>query len=126
MLVEPNTNVVGLSQEGSMKRIGLGVLFSWLVLILAPAAVAQQTNGIIQGTVSDATGAMVAAAEVSAVNDSTGYTRTVNTGADGSYAFTELPPGHYHVKVTKEGFKTENQQDVELHVGSTVVRGVIA
>ncbi len=109
-----------------MKRIGLGVLFSWLVLILAPAAVAQQTNGIIQGTVSDATGAMVAAAEVSAVNDSTGYTRTVNTGADGSYAFTELPPGHYHVKVTKEGFKTENQQHVELHVGSTVVRGVIA
>ncbi len=109
-----------------MRTTGLGVLFVALVLFLAPTVVAQQTNGIIQGTVSDATGAMVAAAEVSAVNDSTGYTRTVNTGADGSYAFTELPPGHYHVKVTKEGFKTENQQDVELHVGSTVVRGVIA
>jgi hypothetical protein len=69
--------------------------------------VAQQANGIIRGAVSDATGTMVAAAEVSAVNDSTGYTRTVNTRADGSYAFTELPPGHYHVKVTKEGFKKE-------------------
>ena len=109
-----------------MRTTGLGVLFVALVLFLAPTVVAQQTNGIIQGTVSDATGAIVAAAEISTVNDSTGYTRTVNTGADGSYAFTELPPGHYHVKVTKEGFKTENQQDVELHVGSTVVRGVIA
>ena len=102
------------------------VLLGCCVLILAPAVVvAQQVNGIIQGTVSDATGAMVAAAEVSTVNDSTGYTRTVNTDADGSYDFTELPPGHYHVRVTKEGFKTENQQDVELHVGATVIRGVI-
>jgi hypothetical protein len=94
------------------------------VLILASTVVAQQTNGIIQGSVSDAVGAMVTAASVTVVNDSTGYTRTVATGADGSYAFTELPPGHYHVTATKEGFKTVNQQNIELHVASTVVLNV--
>jgi hypothetical protein len=108
-----------------MKRTALGVvLFACIVLILAPAVVAQQTNGIIQGAVSDAAGALVAGASVTVVNDSTGYTRDTTSGTDGSYAFTELPPGHYHVTVKKEGFKAETQKDVELHVGSTVVLNV--
>jgi len=100
------------------------VLFSWLVLILAPLMAAQQTNGIIQGTVADAAGAVVAGAEVTVVSDNTDFSRTVNSGTDGSYAFTELPPGRYHVKITKQGFKTENQNDIELHAGSTVVLNV--
>lgn len=107
-----------------MKRTALGVLFACIVLSLAPAVAAQETNGIIQGTVLDAAGAVVARAAVSVVNDGTGYTRTTTSGPDGSYAFTELPPGHYHVTVTKEGFKTETQRDIELHVASTVVLNV--
>jgi len=107
-----------------MKRTALGVLFACTVLILAPAVLAQETSGIIQGTVSDPAGALVVGASVSVVNDSTAYTRNASTGTDGSYAFTELPPGHYHVTVVKQGFKTENQKDVELHVASTVVLNV--
>jgi hypothetical protein len=107
-----------------MKSTRLGVLFSCLVLILAPVVVAQQTNGIIQGTVTDAEGAVVAAADVVVVSDTTDFTRTVSSGTDGSYAFTELPPGRYHVKVAKAGFKTETQQGVELHAASTVVLNV--
>src|ERR1700734_561851 len=107
-----------------MKRTALGVLFACIVLILAPAVVAQETNGIIQGTVTDAGGAVVASADVTVVNDSTTYTRTTPSAAAGSYAFAELPPGHYHVKVTKQGFKTETQQNIELHVASTVVLNV--
>ena len=104
-----------------MKRTALGVLFACIVLILAPTVVAQQTNGIIQGTVSDVGGAVVAGATVTVVSDTTDYTRTATTASDGSYAFTELPPGRYHVKVTKQGFKTETEQGIELHVASTVV-----
>jgi hypothetical protein len=111
-------------QETVMRRTVLGVLFTCIVLILAPVVVAQETNGIIQGTVADAAGALVAGASVTVVSDSTDYTRTVTSGTDGSYAFTELPPGHYHVKVTKEGFKTETQQGIELHTASTVVLNV--
>lgn len=107
-----------------MRRTGLGVLFSWLVLVLAPLMAAQQTNGIIQGTVADTAGAVVAGAEVTVVSDNTDFSRSVNSGTDGSYAFTELPPGRYHVKITKQGFKTENQQDIDLHVSSTVVLNV--
>jgi hypothetical protein len=107
-----------------MKKAAVGVLFACIVLILVPFVLAQETNGIIQGTVSDAAGAVMAGATVSVVNDSTAYSRTVTSATDGSYAFTELAPGHYHVRVTREGFKTQTQQDIELHAASTVVLNV--
>jgi hypothetical protein len=111
-------------RETLMKRATFGVVFACVVLILAPVVVAQETNGIIQGTIADTAGAVMAGATVSVVNDSTAYTRSVTTAVDGSYAFTELAPGHYHLKVTKEGFKTQTQQGVELHAASTVVLNV--
>jgi hypothetical protein len=43
-LVDPRD---GYSPGGSMKRLGLGVLFSCLVLFLAPNVVAHETNGIV-------------------------------------------------------------------------------
>jgi hypothetical protein len=107
-----------------MRRTGLGVMFSLLVLALVPAVAAQQTTGSIQGTVSDAAGAVVAGAAVTVTSDGTGYTRTVTSGGDGSYAFPELVPGRYHVTVKKDGFKTAEQTGVELHVGSPVVVNV--
>jgi hypothetical protein len=106
-----------------MRRVVLGVLFSFVVLILASAGLAQnaQNNGTIQGTVVDAAGAGVAGAEVTVVNDEIGTTRVATSGAQGFYAFTELSPGKYHVTVKKEGFKVEVQSGIELHLGSTVV-----
>jgi Carboxypeptidase regulatory-like domain len=104
-----------------MRRTGFGAFVGLLVLVLAPALAAQQTTGVIQGTILDAGGAAVAGATVTVVNDDTGYTRTLTSESTGIYAFTELTPGHYHLKVTKDGFKTENQQGIELHVGSAVV-----
>lgn len=109
-----------------MRNTGFGALVSSLVLalILAPAASAQQTTTAIQGTVMDAGGAVVAGATVMVVSDDTGYTRTVTSGGDGIYAFAELSPGHYHLKVTKDGFKTAEQKGIELHVGSPLVVNV--
>src|ERR1700719_5819 len=99
ILIEPNKNCDACFPGGFMRRTGLGVLFSCLVLILAPAAVAQQTTGVIQGTVLDAAGGAVAGATITVVNDDTGYTRTLTSGATGIYAFAELTPGHYHLQV---------------------------
>jgi len=58
----------------------------------------------------DAAGAVVAGATVTVVNDDTGYSRTLTSSANGIYAFTELTPGRYHLKVIKDGFKTEEQK----------------
>lgn len=110
-----------------MRNAGFGVVVSSLVvlaLILVPAASAQQTTTAIQGTITDAGGAVVAGATVTVTSDDTGYTRTVTSEGSGIYAFAELSPGHYHLKVTKDGFKTAEQKGIELHVGSPLVVNV--
>lgn len=109
-----------------MRNAGLGVALGLLALffLLTPAASAQQTTATIQGTIMDTGGAVVAGAAVTVISDDTGSTRTVKSEASGIYAFQDLSPGKYHLKVTKDGFKTEEQKDIDLHVGSQLVLNV--
>jgi hypothetical protein len=108
-----------------MSRTNLGWLLNFLALVLAPAVFAQTSGvGTIRGTVTDPQGAVVVGAQVTAVSTGTGYSRTVMTGSDGSYSFPDIPPGSYSLKITKAGFKTENEQAVDLHVSSTTVLAV--
>lgn len=108
-----------------MRSTRLAVLFSWLLAALAPIMVAQTSGvGTIRGTVTDPAGAIVAGAQVKAVNNGTANSRAVSTGSNGTYTFTDLAPGIYNITVTKDGFKTETQQNIELHVSSTVVTDV--
>jgi Carboxypeptidase regulatory-like domain len=110
------------SLGGFMSRTNLGWLFSFLVLVLSPAVFAQTSGvGNIRGTVTDPQGAAVVGAQVTVVNAGTGYSRTATSGNDGSYSFPDLPPGLYNLKVAKEGFKTETERAVDLHVSSTAV-----
>ena len=89
-------------------------------LFLMPGAGAQTTNGLITGSVTDATGALVPGAEVNVVNQGTGVTRSTTTNSTGSYILPQLPPGVYKVTVTKEGFSTENRENVELQVNQSL------
>ncbi len=57
------------------------------MLLAAPFAGAQSTGGRIRGTVSDPSGASVAAATVTLVNEATHATREVQTSASGEYLF---------------------------------------
>jgi hypothetical protein len=57
------------------------------------------TNGSIQGTVTDNTGAVVANAAV-ALTGNAQAARTTNSGADGVYTFADVPPGTYALAVT--------------------------
>lgn len=90
---------------------------------------AQTTFGSIIGTVTDPTGAAVAATQVGLTNLGTGEKRTETTNADGLYQFVNLDPGQYSVSVEKQGFKhvvrspvtvetqTSTRIDLALQVG---------
>jgi outer membrane receptor for ferrienterochelin and colicin len=99
----------------------------WLavVLLFAAASLAraqtQITTGVIQGRVTDATGAVVPGAEVEARNVDTNFTRTLTTDADGRFVFLQLAPGRYVVTVKKEGFATLVQENLTLTVGQALV-----
>ncbi len=90
-----------------------------LVVLFSPALFAQQISGNIRGTVSDATGAVVQSAVVTAKQSETGLARTAFTDASGSYLLVELPVGHYSLEVSAKGFQKYLQQGITLDVNET-------
>ena len=97
-------------------------LTSFLLVAAAATASAQTqiTAGVIQGRVTDATGAVVPGSEVEARNLDTNFTRTLVTDGDGRFVFLQLAPGRYVVTVKKEGFATLVQENLILTVGQAL------
>ncbi len=92
-----------------------------LFLVLLPAIMfAQSDRGMITGTVSDAVGAMVPGAHVTATNLSTNVHYRGTTTDSGEYAILSLPVGPYKLAVESEGFKTAVQENVRVTAGATV------
>ena len=82
------------------------VLFSLLLLVICGATNAQSiVTGAVSGTITDASGAVVADAKVSLVSEATQETQTAVTGPAGTYQFPLLKPGKYSVTVDKAGFR---------------------
>ena len=87
-----------------------------LVLALAAPLAAQQGRGSIQGTVTDASGAVIAGATVSIVNVETNTAFTTETSNDGYYTAPTLAVGNYAVTVEKQGFKRVVRTRINLQV----------
>jgi len=84
-------------------------LLMLLVLSLAIASetvYAQSANGIIEGVVTDASGAVVPNATVTITNKADNGIRSVTTNATGAYSAPALLAGEYTVKAELTGFKT--------------------
>ena len=85
-------------------------------LFLAQPVRAQiSTTATISGTVSDPSGAAVAGAKVTVMNENTGVTTTTQSNADGSFVASGLPVGNYKVSVVKEGFRTFTEEHIVVH-----------
>jgi hypothetical protein len=85
-------------------RFGIGMPVTLaLLLLLTPPAKAQFSSQL-QGDVSDATGAVVAGAEVELLQVGTGVKTTQTTDSGGNFRFSSLAPGEYKVSVTAKGF----------------------
>ena len=93
---------------------------------LAVAAFGQASaiNGQILGTVTDATGAAVAGAKVTATNINTGFQQSADTESSGLYRFNVLPLGRYEVRVEASGFAPLKQTGIEVNAGATVTLSV--
>ncbi len=91
------------------------------VLCLATAffAQSQATTGLIQGTVVDANGAVVAGASVSIKNSDTGFERSVSSNSDGFFTAPLLPLGKYKVTVSAKGF-SNSVIESNLTIGQTL------
>src|SRR5260370_1029302 len=77
---------------------------------------AQTSTGTIIGTVSDSSGAAIAAAKIVITNTGTNAKLDVVSNEEGSYTAPLLQPGAYSVAVTAQGFKSFEQSVVQLRV----------
>jgi hypothetical protein len=109
--------------ENKMKNLIRLVALSLLLLLSAAAGVPAQTQittGVIQGSILDEQGSVVPGASVEVKNPDTNFTRTLTTDSDGRFVFLQLRPGRYLLTVSKQGFATVIQENLELTVGQTI------
>ena len=94
----------------------IALLAGWLLAAGTVAGWAQQVTAAITGKITDATGASVADAKVTATDVDRGTVWPTATNADGIYNLPRLPIGSYNVKVEKEGFQTAQSSQVVLQL----------
>lgn len=73
------------------------------------------------GIVKDATGAAVPGAQVTFTNKETNNVRTITTNDEGGYSLATVQSGTYSVKVTKEGFRAAEEDNIQVTI-NTVTR----
>ena len=93
-----------LSKLTGFKRLVWGVTILAALSLVLPVAFAQSEKGSLSGIVTDATGAVVAGATVTATDVGTNASRTIQTDTSGNYTISNLAPGTYSVKVSASGF----------------------
>ena len=96
----------------------LVTLLAIIALLLSGVAIyAQETTGGLQGTVKDASGAVVAGAHVVVKSPTLAGDKALDTDSSGYYRFANLPPGVYSVEASAKNFKTVKRDGVNLEVG---------
>jgi hypothetical protein len=79
----------------------------------------QQSTAAINGTVKDASGAVVEGATISLIDVDTGVARTSVTNSAGNYVFIDILPASYTLKISKPGFSSITQPQIVLSVNQT-------
>jgi hypothetical protein len=90
-----------------------------LVIALSAALAWAQTSnqGAIAGTITDASGAVIPGAHLTATNRDTGVRSQSVSNQVGEYRFTFLVPGKYQVTAKAGGFQTTQATDLDVTVG---------
>jgi hypothetical protein len=83
-----------------------------------PLAFAQGLS-TINGTVTDATGAVIPSAKITAVEVETGLSRETMSNADGLYVLSSLRPTHYTLTAEAPGFRQYSQTGIVLTADDT-------
>ena len=108
-----------MTLRGILRPI-LGSVFVIFMLAFSHALLGQAVNGTLLGTVTDATGAAVPNAKVTATDVATDAIHPSVTNESGNYTFPDLQPGIYSVTVEAKGFKKVTQQNINLLSNTTV------
>src|SRR5665213_1497355 len=90
-----------------------------------PAYTQAVANSEIHGIVQDATGAVIAGAQIRATQIETGRVQQATSGSDGIYSLPNLPVGDYRINAVLQGFKSYSHSGIILQVGNNVQVNIV-
>jgi hypothetical protein len=100
-------------------------LLATLLIVLAVAPVlmstpaeAQTDTAILQGSVTDPTGAVIPDTQIKITNAATEVVRTARTDSNGNFTAVGLKPGTYSLRIEHAGFKAAEIKNIVLSVGA--------
>ena len=101
-----------------MKRwVSVFVVFA----LMGGAGYAQTVGASVQGTISDATGAVLPGASITVKNSGTGTTTELLSDERGRYLVPLLQSGEYEIQVSLQGFASVVRRGIRLAVGQNAV-----
>jgi hypothetical protein len=110
-----------VSKKPAIEAIAL-TIFALLLVFAIPLR--GQENATINGTVTDAGGAVVANANVTLTNPATGQARTAESNSVGAYRFANVGIGNLTLTVTATGFEKFTRTGIVVNVAQTLEENV--
>lgn len=108
-----------------MRTIGRMLACLLALILLAPAiARAQANTGVVQGTVTDSSGAAVPNARVELENVATGRRMTASADQNGQFRFENLAAGRYRILAGSGQVKAVPSREIEVPAGGTSTMNV--
>lgn len=100
------------------KAISLSILLVFALVLTGTTAFGQTPTGVISGTVTDESGAVIANAAITITNKTTSMVRKINANAAGIFSASVLDSGEYEVRAELPGFRT-TVRDATVTAGNT-------
>lgn len=96
--------------------VNVAVLILCLAGLISSPLFAQSSGASVQGTVTDASGALVPRVQLTLVNEATNIKQVQASDERGHYLFVLIPPGSYSLTAGAPGFQTVIRSKIELQV----------
>ncbi|HEY3053130.1 MAG TPA: TonB-dependent receptor [Thermoanaerobaculia bacterium] len=102
------------------QRLGLCAVLAISAIVISTPLSAQDFRGVITGTITDSTGAVLPGVTVTVTHAETNVANSVVTDAKGFYRVPYLISGTYSVEARLEGLKTVVRKGIVVRVGDTI------
>ena len=113
-----------VATKSSLRNAFVSVFFSALLFCVSVAPAMAQSTASLNGTITDATGAGVPNAKVTAINQATSIASSTQSDSAGAYLFPSLPIGKYRIEVTAAGFQKAFVAGLDLPVATSVTQNI--
>jgi hypothetical protein len=91
-----------------------------MIMNLTPNVWAQNSTAAVVGSVVDPSGAKVAGARLILTNVETNVARVTVSNKTGDFNFFEVPPAHYKLSISAQGFQTQKINAFDVAIAQSV------